>query len=435
MPPIQKTFGQGAIGPKSAQLLDIKSAAEKAGLHTLPQVSYTPQFFRNFLERSGALGAKTPKDAQECIMNAQFNQEELKDMAESLLFLCKDDITSRPKLRSLIVRSDESSAGNGLWKSEVAMDNYDPDRLFSHVVYNVKQVLSSDFDPWTQEFKRIKGMDSNPGVLVMPAIGKHFVDAVSPIFSCNYMGRINGQWLASLFNGEASDFPDSIVRSDGDGFGTSFGMWAQEKINFGDWYYELKRTNSLDQLKYLPRAIDKLISETGPRYLELIAGTDAPPKFYVVQSSPLSIESVQPPKYSCLIGEATEVIGTKVAVSDKIHQMQYWGADPTVENELYNRENRGYILFNPNPIHESFSKEWLKYFSNAAAMIVGSRVNLIAKHLGGFIRQLGIPIIQVDDSRANSQLSSLGGNESGKKIIVYADEFHPSGSRGFVALE
>ena len=264
MQPAHKTFGQGEIVPKSAQLLADNAAVAKAGLHCLPQVSYAPQFFRNFLERSGALGAKTPQEAQECIQKGEFNKQELKDVAEGLLFLCKDE-TGAPMLRPLMVRSDESSAGNGLWKSEAALDFGDPNRLFNHILYSIKQVLSSDFDAPVQEFKRIKGMDGNPGVLLMPAIGKHFLDGVAPLFSCNYMGRINGQWLASLFSGGASGFPKRVVRSEGDSLNTSFDTWAQDNINFGEWHYKLKSTQSADQLKYLPRAAHRSRSESNYR--------------------------------------------------------------------------------------------------------------------------------------------------------------------------
>ena len=452
MASIVKTIGSENPGGKTATLRNDRAAIERNGFHFPNHISFTPQFFRRFLEDSGAMDATThDNEVRRRMGNHKFSGEE-KDAIRAALFEFVPRYTP-----VLIVRSDEYPAGTGIWKTRpVAVnfhlsDSQDGGKLVEQALPKIedtlKDVLSSDFSPSAKEFKRKKGLGES-GVMLMPLIGDIFKSsygpACAPTMSISYIGKIVGKELVSaglgydgtnhtpLYFQEMG--PDILqVLKDERGYGIILSNSAAFpcKLNSPSPMQAASRLGSLSI------RIGDLVKETGPRYLEIAWAALGCHEGAIVQSAPFNIPKLEKKPPSAVLRpliHTSNVVGTKIAATDKIR----FANSNQMEDEdvAFNKDNENYLLVLKTEYARQFQRNWaLPAYSNAAAIVfdIDAMKNPLFTHLGGAARELGIPILA---GKLNQDAMEHFKNQvENVKALVYADEFIPGGPVGFVSLD
>jgi hypothetical protein len=454
--PIEKNVGKGNPGPKTLALRADRAAMEQTRLHYPSHASFTPVFFQRFLQESGALMADGHRAAKRRIMKTEFSPEERGQIKEAILEF-------DPLLRlHLMVRSDDYAGGIGLGFSGGASISYERsggfeniDPLIAQVELQMKKVLAGDFDPDMEAFKEKKGISGNPGVLLMPVFGEYmpFPDekapraGIAPLLSVNFLGKVKGKALVAVgvgIGGANSRFamheldycvPDdkyeeeavtyrgkAISRDDGTIIEASFKEYIQSRARARSLYP--------DQWDILDSEIDRLLSQTGPRYLEIVQEDVIRPSWVVVQSAPFEIKNVERPEImNGAVLETDKVIGTKLLNTEKI---RFAGRRPTSEDVAYNQREDGYALLIDSPAMADMGNNWsLRHYSNAGAIVVAldEIFGMLSSHLNGYFRELDIPVLAVQGSRLRMVVERAGDENLG--CTIYANEFS---SEGFVAL-
>ena len=457
MATIQKTIGSGDVGSKSAALRRDKKAIEGAGLYFPDHVSFTPQFFRRFLDDSGAREGNTFYDSDERLHACEFRSDERDDIRSALYDLAK------PYVHVLMARSDDYAAGVGIWKSVPIAVNFHSvgkedipkavEAALPLVEKQFKTILGSDFSKNAKEFKRKKGI-GDIGVMLMPLVGSIFRAYgriyASPRACISYLGEINDDAFFSV--GAGYDGANEIARP--------YNYYKASTLR-AEHFFELvdrklgRAVNLADSGASdhvdLPRVSDpaamflinvvskikKLIDMTGPRYLEIAWSHDSCLEGAVVQTAPFEVPKLDGTPPSAVLHpliSTSHVIGTSLANAEKI---KYVEGEPSDDDLLFNRDNRDYLLVVKLRYNTEFNNAWgVAAFSNAAGVVLHTEpiANPLCTHLGGGIREIGVPILA--GTISDAMLASLKKQPlQNIKSLVYADEFHPEGPRGFVSLD
>ena len=170
LPQKRVVIGPGKPDGKTQGIIDIAELAGKSGIYVPEYACITPQFFRRFLEHSGALKATSYEQASNLIYSHKFTGKEM-DALKDAVFLFE------PHKYGYIlqVRSGDQPQGLGIWGGGQAVARIgDVKSLLELVADTAKGILASDFLDDALEYKKIKGISGNPGVIVMPSYGECF---------------------------------------------------------------------------------------------------------------------------------------------------------------------------------------------------------------------------------------------------------------------
>ena len=449
---IVKTVGPGNPGGKTAALRNDRAAIERAGFHFPNHASFTPQFFRRFIEDSGVMDATTYNGGvRRRMAKHEFSGEE-KDAIRAVLLEFVPHYTP-----VLMVRSDEYPVGTGIWETHPVAVNFhlsgsqDGGKLVEQALPKIedalKGVLSSDFSPDAKEFKRKKELGES-GAMFMPLIGDIFKSsygpACAPTISISYIGKIFGKELVSaglgydgtnhapLYFQERG--PDMLQVLDGE---RGYGIILSSSAAFPCQLNPPSPVQAASRLGSLSSRIGDLVKETGPRYLEIALAVDSCHEGAIVQSAPFNIPKLEMEPPSAVLRpliHTSNVIGTKIAATDKIRFAHAGQMED--EDVAFNKDNENYLLVLKTEYARQFQRNWaLPAYSNAAAIVlnIDAMKNPLFTHLGGAARELGIPILA---GRLNQGVMEHFKNQvENVKALVYADEFIPFGPIGFVSLD
>lgn len=453
--PIEKNVGEGKPGPKTLALRADRAAIEKTRLYYPCHVSFTPKFFQRFLHESKALMADDHTEAERRIMKAGFSPEERKQIKQAIL-----DIDPLLRLH-LMIRSDDYAAGIGLgysggasisFKKTGGFENVDP--LVAQVELQMKKVLAGDFDPDMRAFKEKKGIVGNPGVLLMPVFGEYMpflgesIRGIAPLLSVNFLGKVNGKALVSV--GAGIGGANSCFAMHELGYGVPDDRFEEEAMSYLGKFISrddgITMERSLrefisarasaralcpERWDILDAEIDKLLQQTGPRYLEIVQEDVSRPNWVVVQSAPFEAKHVEPPEIEDgKVLNTDKVVGTKVVSAEKI---RFAGRKPTPEDVSYNEKEEGYVLIINSPGIGDMGCRWsLVHHSNAGAIVVAvdEIFGMLSSHLNGYFRELDIPVLAVQSSTMRRMMGKI--RDKKLRCTVYANEFS---AEGFVAFE
>ncbi|MBU0591518.1 hypothetical protein KKF81_03970 [Candidatus Micrarchaeota archaeon] len=461
--PIQLKIGNGNPGPKTCALLQDEHAIKKAGFYFPDHVAFTPRFFRRILLESGALKDKNPEKK---LKTAKFSPKEKEQIRDAIMAF-------HPLLRPyLMVRSDDYASGVGLWHTGGAairftenISNNQLKMLANSVELQMKLVLASDFRSNVRIFKEKMGIVENPGVLLMPAFGKigndsrrdEEVHMVTPPISINFLGRINELALVAVgagMGGANEPFAHSAFKRR-----IEFGIFLNGTLGNlharkPDWpaltlnretpiwpcdiskYLDMCRQHietdsGFEQWERINKMIGDLLEITGPRYLEMVADDCEGQVWVVTQSAPFAPRIVQRPKIEegNKIHETYLALGTSIAKGTEIRFAS--GDEPNEEDIVFNQTRSNYLLVLYIRHIRNFNKpgKWgLESFSNAGAVVLITPIvsGAFGSHLGGHMRELGIPVIGIEGCA--DRIDRLKKELTGKKQwLVYADEFKRQG--------
>lgn len=380
---VELTIGDGKPAQKTLQYRAIKDKAIQSDFVYLDNVAFTPKFFRRFLERSGAFEGGSPNEISGMIAYERFTKSEKNFLLEGWNSLQQ----SNAKVK---VRSDEPWAGpgTGLGLSWNATEN--------SLEQSVKSVLSSQFSSDVRAFKRLKGIDEDFGIMLMPLVNAYA--------SLNYLGKFNNRAIVQYASGYSTKFID-----------TKTFEGAVESAHFSGF----------------DRRISRLLELDGNCYLEAIQNEGSRQSSWtVVQHSPYALPMIQKPKFEpgSVLCATQKVIGTGLVETKGIrhvcHKTEY-------EDQEFNAANKNYLLFIEHGCLEDFRQIPLDHYSNAGAILVSVHMteNHPFSHVGGFLRELSIPFLIVDRSFNNDydkMKKELLANPNAH-LLIYANEFKREG--------
>ncbi|MFA6530187.1 MAG: hypothetical protein WCT31_00515 [Candidatus Micrarchaeia archaeon] len=477
--PVVKTVGPGEVGPKSrslrADMSAIQDVGKNSGLFFPSHISVTPKLLQRFFMDSGALSAKSAKEAQKRLIKGKFTPAEIDEIKTALLGIYAPYKFTDFGTNAFMVRSDDYPAGVGLWHSGAAsvMDR-NIDHLVEQVLHQIRLILASDFRDDVAVFKAMKGITENPGAMIMPAFGARmrlpYQDYVLPLYSMNYLviqgvgstvslghgiGGANAEYAyGGASAGEAfSSFIDLVKMFDGTLIRKRDGVLVKMNIRsiMDSCSNFLSGEDALVQELSPDRSIGALVHRLGSRYVELVNDDEDGIRnlWVVVQSAPVSYGPVTRPAAdkSSIVTNAFGAVGTKVVSSGKLRYSP--NHKPTAEDIAFNEGNEGYVLV-IDASYANVFREWsLKYLSNASAVIlnVGDLSSSLASHLNGYLRALGIPVLTLE-LPGDLHKSLIREPIQNRNCLVYANEFanRPQGgfrssptanstSEGFLAIE
>ncbi|MCX6769333.1 MAG: hypothetical protein NT051_01490 [Candidatus Micrarchaeota archaeon] len=483
---IQK-IGNGEIGLKSKGLLAEKGKAIESGIIFPSLVPITSEIFQEVSESSGASKAKSELEAYKC-----FYKHEL---PPSLVSQVSDAIFSFDSLpntgMATMVRADDWPVGIGLTYSGPAaitgeqLEDGLQNLYVGRVIAQLKRVWASSYSENFQIFARMKGLNEIGAAMLMPMLG-------APVMSKrDGANDILYTPLSINFLGYFGSFPaQKAVFSVGPGLGGANKLTDSDRTRGGviadlslQWSLSMATIDSKHDPtdKSCPFALDMTRSHLAPSwsmldfrsvsssieyflnnlkentvkinqqisafasgrqlYAEFVMPCFDSTSLALVQSSPVKFISAEKPSVDgkSIIFEGNTVIGSTFVSTKKV---RFAGATPTKEDIIFNKENKGYLLVVSVP-HALLRSKWeLKHLYNAGAVVfcVGTEpdilerdiINDFSTHLGGYFRELGIPVLGVESEKAAGFKQRLG-KES--ECLVFADEFSRNGgSEGFVAL-
>ncbi|MFA5349671.1 MAG: hypothetical protein WC309_04910 [Candidatus Paceibacterota bacterium] len=460
--PVVEKIGTGNPGRKSLKLLENRELIERNGFMPLHMISITPEILGNWMKENGILEAKNDDDAWDRINSFSLPKGMLREIEEKLLML-PFELRFR-----IMVRSDESEYGNGSWSSgpvyiapwDIRDDN-DVERIVKLIEWQIKRILTSDFKKSTRIYKQRMGIEETPGVMLMPIYGALTeMRALLPLFSINYLGKINemarisvgcgiggANMECSALHGLFERIP--LIEFIGDNnVGTCWwtansngniaNMHAREIIQWAHDNIPVER----EKWERINEMVGGLVSG-GAKYLE-ITNAGLEPVWCVTQIADFEYSKPRPPKNNKknIHISTNEVLGTKVIKREKI---RFKTGKPGREDMEYNENNKGYILILDCNQASDFRKYWNEgYASNADAVILllNEFTGDIGSHLGGYFRTLGIPVLGIRQDCIYCKNKGCIKFEDLKKELetgdwtgtVYADEFNPKGYKGFLEL-
>lgn len=389
---IEKTIGPGPIGPKAQWLRADRGPITEHGLLYVDQVAITPSFFGPFLERYGSRAMLHPVYRQMILPGARFLPDEEAALREAYSAFETADFPY------FLARCDDFAQGVGLTKS-YAFEKGDG---FEGFLRTVKKAIASDLSPDVQEFKRVKGVSANAGILLMPYLSAGIL--------MNYLSPCAGTAIVQCFYPDLNNMSDYFVERPG-----------------------RPRASSHERLAPQLARVSRLIEATEGRYLEMLWQSDQGP-IAVVQSAPDAVDRTllnlnSPPTEGSIVTKRIMGIGSKHC--SIIRCAQDVPSDDQVDFNL-DPQNRGYALFvNLKLGLGGFEQHWhLNQFSHAGAIIVYDSImsNDLASHIGGVYRALDIPIVVfgLENRRLPNQLA---GDKTLRDVScsVFANEFMESG--------
>lgn len=448
--PIQATFGEGRVGPKSEGLHEARSRIIGAGFHYPDNVSFTPAFFNRIIESNGLM--KMPlAEAREKVLKLEFTAEEKKAIREAIMLFPE---LLRPHL---MVRSDDYKAGVGIWYSGGASiikpANWgatEVETLVDAVELQMKLVLASDFTEEAVVFKQKMGLQGHPGVQLMPVWGEYLNGGleIAPRVSINYLGDVNGIALSAMGVGigGANDRHASTQLSAGlpiDHFLCTYSFPQSRKAMF-------TRNGAIDvspaleaemaefgffreeDLAPASQRIAKLV-EGQPGYAEAVAENVLMKDWVIVQHAPFNVRTVAEPsahRFDVMLS-TPHALGTKVVKTTKARFGENY---PTPEDREFNARNNGHLLvINPWSVEE-FMRNWsILEVCNAGAVVLHlTQQNalmggqMFSSHLSGWLRELDIPVI-AGNVRSDLIEGIQGAADRRIPCTVYADEFAQRG--------
>ncbi len=447
---IRLAFGNGQLSPKALSLANDEANIRRADFGFPDKAAFNPNFFSKHLTESGALEAKTLEKANERVMKHQFDAER----KEAIIAAAETFYKKGHRL--LFSRTDDWDIGLGLTESAPVRGRTVAE-LAESIERQFKKQLCSEFDPNVIAFRERKGTpDHRMGALLMPFYGertkmsKDGPEHTTTVFSINYFGKNpEGKALISVgggLGGANHKYAEHYIGKEISHESLSEAMCKQMhwpdcsggagNYNLGvpsDLYASLLlRLNAIR--RDIDSKINSLIGLTGQRYLEIVSNGADDFNWMVVQSAPIEIVNAEKPDYEkkSILMSTEHVIGTNIVKADKI-RFKKQGFHPSNEDWEYNKYNRNYLLVVEIPTAGGFRNEWqLQHISNAAAilLVVGGVRQTFFSHLGGYYRELGIPVLA--GNIAFNQFRKLAGDNGEHKFVVHVDEFAPE---GFVAVE
>lgn len=451
---VQGTIGDGKPGPKTTALRNDRDGIVRAGAIYPDNVAITPHSFKHFLKESGALYAKSYPEAYSKLQQHPFSKSDKQTITDALMAF------PEPLRYSLMVRGDDYSVGIGLGHTGTAsaISSMGFGELFSQVCYEIKKVLASDFGPDMIVFKKKMGMKDNSGVLLMPIYGdRDYVGGengeklICPPLSINYIGKVGGKAIISVGGGigganlkvhmpgyssmhkvsrEISKemMEHAISHKMVGGVSELDGELNEAMTQF----YPLAAADSLaERFMGINAIVDRIASNLGQRYLEIVMDDFLKPLWVVVQSAQVRINQITKPEVpkESLLADSLDVVGTGLKYTN---QILFAGHTPTVMDIGFNRYNENYLLVLDVHMASMINMGWsLSSFSNAGAVVmeIGNAQYKLFSHLGGYFRELGIPVLSAKfDSKIKAQVGEKP--YINRKCLVYANEFE---SEGFVA--
>ena len=445
---VELTLGAGQPNFKTSAYRAAKPLAASAGFRYLDNIACTPLFFRHFLEKSGALFAKTNEDARKCIRLADFPKQveaQIKDAVYSLP-------SSGLNRLCLYVRSDEpwEGAGTGLGSSHIAIRPGRSQKSFiDYILHSIKLVLESQFDDLgnVAEFKRLKGATEDFGALLMPVFATFYPNRkdpqriFAPSLSVNFLGKAYGKALMQCSRGFFSSsyygvrdveyargrsFSGIDMRDHTTLYGTSalkpfLPIAGLEEIPI----QSIERTYDFRPADGLDKRVSKLLETGGNCYFEAVRKDHYPSKIpgwaltqYVpVNMSPISFPDVDD---ASVIQLPCDAIGMAVARTKGVHVLDSTEPQDSID---FNRNNKGHLLLCHVGSLELVKELPLSAFSNAGAIIFAysQREYVVLSHLSGYLRELKVPILLTHDYRAFDVIKEHDSH------IVYANEFTDNG--------
>ncbi|MFA6328848.1 MAG: hypothetical protein WCY41_05370 [Candidatus Micrarchaeia archaeon] len=465
VPQVPTPIGTGKMGGKSQSLIDAKGAFQKAGLPFPKLQPCTSEHFEEFYDRAGANGKGSNAEKQKKVMETKFTYNEMKPIIEAALRDCTYAplFPDEKPFYAAFARSDEYEAGTGVRKSQSALSHGSEALFIDRLFFAIKEVLASRFNEDAVIFDRMMGLGKEAnGAMIMPYYGSHvignsFTASFPILLSVAYGGdskkavistfesgslvqwhNIGGVATDSMFNAIlANNFSEHLTPkilhskinfmngacSDST-ISSSFGAIIKASLPPGisDGYSErIVNINIDDQLHSLcasvnsvSEALPLLFSELGPFYAEFVMNPHAS------GAMPVQLAKLRTAAFKVDLSarhlpiQVIESIGTCERHVEKVRSA---GRVPSEDDIRFNEGNSGYMLHikaNGRLPMESWS---LRHLFNAGAVFLevpGASNYNFGFHLGGYLRELGIPLIISNTSPIFRQDG---------KYIVYADEF------------
>lgn len=445
-----KVVGAGEPGAKT-RMLDLREPLIlAAGFQPFPRTSFTGEFFRAFLERSG-VDKIPPADfdaKQKAIQEAKFTEEEKKvfwDMAGPLAGFFA------------YLRSDEASAaGTGIFTSTHLRVTGTKDEILGKFIAGIKEVLASNFSPWADSFKTRIGLASEMGVMVCPFLNKlawahkehgdWYDPTIELVGFSSYFGD-EPLFSRRVLKFEESDTMEHAVAT----------AITNNSVNPSDdlEYHELSsvyfghnavRSRARARLQELHKAIRALQSDGVPKYFELIASDIGPWAtgdgrfpFYTVQINDFAAPYVAIPddaKKNAL-ATAMNVIGSGIKKTDKIAVISEF-SDIKKLREI---PDGGRIAVIADDIRLNSSPQLLHYYHNVDLILISSHPRrftsklyfltyLMSTHCSGSFREAGIATLFVPpDEFENLKTRACGEKVLDYPLTTYANEL---GQEGYI---
>jgi hypothetical protein len=439
---VEITLGSGQPNAKTRHYRGAKPLAHYSNFIYLDNVALTPAFCRPLIE--GALSAKTNREAQMRIMEAEFPSRERAQIAEAVRELPNEGLNSL----CIYVRPCEpwETMGTGLGAGKLAFrDSKNPDSFVGSIINSIKYALASQFDELgnVAEFKRIKGVTGDFGILLMPVFASFYPNEADPrkIFapsvSVNYMGKAYGNALMQCSRGffpgafvgnsdVAHARAKSFAKLNRDMSGHTF-IYGKSAIKphlyeFGcdEFDTEYVERNRFFPLDGLDKRVSKIL-DAGGCYLEAVRKDHYPsekPQWALTQYYPMNLRPIPPPQVdeSSIFPLISASVGMAVAETDKVHLIDTSDVQASIG---FNRHNKGYLMLCNLGWLDYLKRLPLSAFSNAGAIVLGyeQMANAMLSHLSGYLRELGIPILITPEPGKFEELLKHG------KYTVYANDF------------
>lgn len=402
------TMGEGSPSKKTMGVRGAKEMAQESGFNYPSNVAITPQFFRKFMERSGALEA-TGNEAKLRMVREKFSITEKKDLLDAYHQFPEKGTAGR----QVMVRLDEP------WTVSCGIGFSDEVKNDAEFLRNVKISLESSRTEDAIAFRELKGLPDEFGILLMEKFtnftnedGK-IVDR-GPAATVNFLGEAGGKSLVQYSSNMFLNDNDADARIIGKGE-----KWPSLLHGLKEKAERLVKLGGFCSFEAVRSNIDGRDSWTLVQYEKRDEPRIEEPK-------------IEPDRMIWSIGRA---VGSALSQTSGVSECSHRAGFRFVDNGLseYNRTHRGYLFIANLDLLLAFWGFPLKCYSNAGAILATyEEMKRTASfeylsHISGVVRALGIPFLTMDK---NLHADTLDRIRNSNGLLCFADEFN---NKGFIA--
>jgi hypothetical protein len=457
-----RTLWSGGCGAKSRALLERLPLIERIGretgaIETVPMVSVTTDFCREFSRRAGGR-AKKLETVTDRIYKATFLESERELLAEAI---------RQFKGLYIAVRSDEATpAGVGLWHTGFMIADVTKESI-GRLEEIVRRIVLSDISENVLAFKKRTGIpiDSGVGVLIMPVAGRQLADSgdvFTSIFHANLITNFTGtDTLINLGIGigganncfsnafHMSYMTPSHFMSLGSGtLGNMMGTNALsggEIKNLSEFEREDERmgmviksgnyvATTMEQLRLFVQSYARVVG--GTAYAEIAHDGRC---WNLLQSADATLGEVKKPsirdRQEILTAEGiTAVSGRRTFEARKVFFMDGLRAGKFLELGKFNEHEHDYVIVFKDISVTELSCMSFRDYSNVGAVLFEAEGyghdHSMATHANGATREAGIVLLE--GSFDPGFLAGLKEGPNDRNLIIYAND---ANYEGFVAIK
>jgi hypothetical protein len=443
----EKVVGDGKTAAMSSALRRLAPVLDSYdGLRVLPRIVFTPQFFSDFLRRSGAERGNYIQ-YESAIERTEFlpaERDAIKGALESFrglnLMVCLDECTARR---------------SGFWHTSVihAAETLD------HVLCAVKMELKADFSDDVTAFKKRIGLpvDEMQGVMVMPLDLMQIAGPMltTPLHAIATTRFSDNEPLVRMGTGivgaERREAAEALVKETGTkqmlhlalNVETAHMIDANSRDGLPHWKHVAEARAALMEILMHPeRAMDSLgrlldrLKREKPLTLELSYNGRG---WTIIHAAEADLGKVERPRHGgsvCSMWAADRdtsqygvgVLGRKVVESDIVFPVRCLSPDGSRALAEFNASASGYVLLFDGPLERFSTQLAFEDYSNAGAVVCRDDVEGEAgmASLRPALRMAGIPVLasHVDDDF----LQGLRYRKPNKRRLrIYVNDAVPEG--------